>query len=217
MKKYLSIFGIITFALLSLSNQKVLAQDVQPEVHITSPSDGEEYKDEVVEFLFDTKDFTFVDFKNNTVLFPGNPNAGHAIIWVETLLTGEGSDVAYKVLSADAHHLGALEAGRYRLTVELVKNDRTSFNPRVFDTVTFRARGEGIVSGKYSVMNTSSIINVETPPTPRSGVGFPIVSIVLFIIVLIGIFIRFRKSIIKYTLTAVKSIKSRLGSFRKKK
>ncbi|OGY61104.1 MAG: hypothetical protein A3I33_00910 [Candidatus Colwellbacteria bacterium RIFCSPLOWO2_02_FULL_45_11] len=129
-----------------------------PTVTITSPIDGEKYGGKPIEFLFGVTDFTFVSYKNSTVLFPGNPNAGHAHLWIDPPQLDGTEDTIYEVESPDFHELGALEPGRYTLSIELVKNDHTRFEPRVYDSVAFRVT-ERTERGRYAIIKT------ETPET----------------------------------------------------
>lgn len=162
----------------------------QPSLQIISPVSGEPYGPEAIEFLFAVEDFTFVSYKNNTVLFPGNPNAGHAHMWIDPAPIGANSDTVYEVESADFHHLGALERGRYDMTLELVRNDHTLFSPRIFETVSFRAV-EQTAPGKYVIIKTVTMKVAGEPPTGLTGVL--VILIAALLILLVGIFNRLRK------------------------
>ena len=162
----------------------VLAQNVSPSVKIISPPDSAIYgKVDYLEFAFETENFTFVDFKSNTVPFPGNPNAGHAYIWIDTPLNQQTPDnAALKVLSVDAVNLGGIDAGQHTATMELVGNDNNSYSPRVLDTVTFRTTEK--IPGKVAKLDYKSdkvdISNVETTtPTARAYLFFALAVVLI--------------------------------------
>ena len=171
----------------------------QPSIEIISPVDGEVYGGKPVEFLFNVEDFTFVSYKNFTVLFPGNPNAGHAHLWIDPPPVGADETTVYEVESPDFHEFGALEPGRYEATVELVRNDHTSFTPRVYETVTFRVN-EPTEAGRYSIIKTESTENVGEAPARKIGT---IAAIVLIALVITGLFIRYRKKISNFVRTRI--------------
>lgn len=174
-----------------------LAQNSLPSITIHSPVDGQKYNDEVVEFDVNVSEFTFVDFKNNTVLYPANPDAGHAHIWIESRFTGAGDSLAYKLLSADFHEVGELGPGSYRITVELVRNNEEQFEPRIFSTVTFSVGGEGIQTGRYSVKyRTEPGITYQPPRT--IGISERLIAGIILVIVLIALYAIFRKKLLKY-------------------
>ena len=175
-----------------------LAQSVLPSITIHSPVDGQEYNDEVVEFKVSVKDFTFVDFKNNTVLYPNDPNAGHAHVWIESRFTGAGDNLAYKLLSADFHEVGELSPGNYRLTVELVRNDDSQFDPRISNTVTFSVGRDGIQTGRYSVKNRPEP-GVEISPPRKAGVSERSLALIIILVILAALYVIFRKKLERYT------------------
>jgi hypothetical protein len=110
-----------------------------PSVKILSPIGGKTYgKIDILDFAFEVNNFTFVDFKGNTVPFPGNPYAGHAYIWIDKSGFGLNlEDAALKILSVDAVNLGGLSIGRHTVTIELVQNNKEPFDPPVRDDVAF--------------------------------------------------------------------------------
>jgi len=190
-----------------------LAQDTTPFILIHSPISGQEYNNEVVEFDVEVRNFTFVDFKNNTVLYPNDPNAGHAHVWIETRLTGEGDRLAYKLLSADFHEVGELDSGNYRLTVELVRNDESQFDPRISNTVTFSVGGDGIQTGRYSVKNRPEP-SVEEAPPRRAGVSERFLALIIVLAILTALYIIFRKKLKRFKI--VKRINGFLSTFYEK-
>ena len=175
-----------------------LAQSDLPSITIHSAIDGQKYNNEVVEFDIGVKDFTFVDFKNNTVLYPADPDAGHAHVWIESRLTGEGDNLSYKLLSADFHEVGELDPGNYRLTIELVRNNEEQFEPRIFSTVTFSVGSEGIQGSRYSIKNRVEQDITYAPPR-TVGVSERSVAGIIFIAILIVLYAIFRKKLERYT------------------
>jgi len=171
----------------------------QPSIQISLPANGETYGGNTVELQFSVKNFTFVSYKNFTVLFPGNPNAGHAHMWIDPPPIGADANTVYEIESPDYHELPALEPGNYDLTIELVKNDHTSFQPKVYETVSFHVN-ERTDSGKYSIGKTGNAENVGKAPPKKIG---RVVGIILIILILIGLFIRYRKKIKSLILTKV--------------
>lgn len=94
---------------------------------------------------FGVRNFVFVDFKNNREPFPGNPNAGHAHLWVDDMSFNH--DAAQKILSTDPISLGALKNGEHTIAIELTQNDHTPFHPPVRASVTFDVGKKSIFSG----------------------------------------------------------------------
>ena len=134
-----------------------------PSITITSPEDGGSYAIDPIEFLFNVERFVFVSYKNFSTLFPGKPNAGHAHLWISPPPAGATEDTVYEVESPDFHQLGELEPGGYDLTVELVRNDHSSFSPRVYETVSFRVT-QKTAGGRYAIIKTDSSEAVGVPP-----------------------------------------------------
>jgi len=168
MKKLLINLSIIVMAVSGSAFAYAQTEIPHPTIQITSPVKGDSYGPDPVELLFEIENFTFVSYKNFTVLFPGNPNAGHAHMWVDPAPAGATADTVYEIESPDFHQLGALERGGYNITIELVKNDHTPFSPRVHDDVSFRV-SEQTGAGKYAVIKTESVENVgEAPASLRS-------------------------------------------------
>lgn len=192
MKRYLFALIIAVFF-----TSVALAQNALPSIIIHSPIDGQKYNNEVVKFDIGVKDFTFVDFKNNTVLYPADPDAGHAHVWIESRLTGEGDNLSYKLLSADFHEVGELDPGNYRLTVELVRNNEEQFSPRIFSTVTFSVGSEGIQNSRYSVKNRVEQDITYAPPR-TVGISERSVAGIIFIIILIALYAIFRRRLDRF-------------------
>jgi hypothetical protein len=107
-----------------------------PSVRILSPQEGQVYEEGAeVTFEYAVENFLFVDYKNNAEPFPGNPNAGHAYLWVDA--KEFKPETGRKLLSVDPVPLGTLAKGRHELTVELVQNHKVPFDPPVRATVVF--------------------------------------------------------------------------------
>lgn len=165
-----------------LSLTPTFAQTLQPSVTILSPIKGQEFNGGTVDLTLSVQNFVFVDFKNNTVPFPGNPNAGHAHMWIDPAPKGMES-VVYEVKSPDIQNLDALDRGSYTVTVELVQNNHESFNPRVFETVSFKVN-EPTTSGKYIVTSRESVETVGEEPRKLTdllvAVGFVATLLIIF-------------------------------------
>ena len=196
-RKWLVIVFFVISYLFIFSYGIALAQSDLPSITIHSPVDGQEYNNEVVEFDVEVTNFTFVDFKNNTVLYPADPDAGHAHVWIESRLTGKGDSLAYKLLSADFHEVGDLGPGNYRLTVELVRNNEEQFNPRISNTVTFSVGKDGIQTSRYSVKNRPEP-GVEISPPRTTGVSERSLALIIILTILVVLYVIFRKKLRKY-------------------
>jgi len=162
------IFTATALATTLVLNPALAQEAPRPSIVITSPESGEEYAGEPVELLFDVESFTFVSYKNFTTLFPGNPDrAGHAHMWIDPPPEGVSEDTVFEIESPDFHQMGELQPGRYTVTIELVRNDHSRLEPRVYDSVSFRVT-ETTARGKYAIIKTESESVVgEAPPQIR--------------------------------------------------
>jgi len=133
--KYLAIISCLAIApiniLPSIQDAINQLQVSPPELIISSPVDGEMYgTSENLNLEFSVENFTFVDFKGNTVPFPGDKNAGQARLWIDPPIV-HGPEDAKKILSTESVSLRGLGAGRHKIVIELVQNNLESYSPPV--------------------------------------------------------------------------------------
>lgn len=114
-----------------------------PSVSILVPTEGAAVPfGEEVQLLIEAQDFLFVDYKNNTERFPGNPDAGYALFWLDS----EGElelESGNKMLSDRVVNLGKLPIGEHRLVVELIRNDVSRFDPPITAETSFTIGEDG--------------------------------------------------------------------------
>ena len=130
-----------------------------PEIVITIPIEGQEVPvGEEVSVVFTVDNFLFVDFKNNSEPFPGNPNAGHAHLWIDPPKGELAHDAAQKLLSTDPIALGTLERGTHTIAIELTQNDHTPFDPPALAEVRFRV-GRGFFGAGSTGRGVSRVMD----------------------------------------------------------
>lgn len=128
------------------------AQELRPEIEIFTPISGFVFEeDQEIVVSFKTKNFTFVNFKNNSVPFPGTTTAGHGHLWINTPDKKLEHDNAQKLLSPSSIRLPSMEKGKYIITIELTQNHHVSYEPPVRAKVKFFVNEKsGILSRVFS-------------------------------------------------------------------
>lgn len=126
-----SVFAFAFFSLLSVSAQTTAA----PTLTILSPQEGEEVvgQEVTVQISVPDTEFTFTNYATSPA---DKGNEGHAHIWLDETNFAAGTATKY-IDPTEPLVLSSLQPGAHTVTVELVKNDHTSYSPAVRKTVSF--------------------------------------------------------------------------------
>lgn len=139
MKKFILLIFSCSFF---LASSPILAQTTSvekssdiidlPKLTIISPTENQQIFGAKVIVSFIVNNFIFVDFTKRPKNSPGE---GHLHLFLDNENTS--SESARQFVKATQITLENLPAGSHKLTLELVKNNHSSYKPRVIESVNF--------------------------------------------------------------------------------
>lgn len=133
-----------------------------PSLKILSPLEGEVIKGYVVRVEMEIKNFALKDYRNLSEVVSGQ---GFINLWLDEEKR-EGTN-ARKWFRGSEYSFADVPVGEHELVVELVGNDGSSLNPRVFQAAKFRTE----VSGESTDKTPGSSVSNVTPVSRESGIS----------------------------------------------
>ena len=107
-----------------------LSSFAAPQLRVISPTEEAVLVEkESVVVQFEAKGYLFVDHAGNAELYPADPEAGHAHLWIDPPAGSRVHAAARKLLGAGPVDLGVLDPGAHEVIIELAANDHSSLIP----------------------------------------------------------------------------------------
>ncbi len=121
--------------LFTLSLSAVVWAAPVPLLRVEEPTDGQIIESYVVNLKFSLKNFTLKDYRTSA---KNSPNQGHFLIWLDQ--EERKKETATKYYRESPYLMADVLPGKHTLSLELVNNDGTSFDPKISQTIKFETK-----------------------------------------------------------------------------
>ncbi len=124
--------GLLVFIGLFLTPTPLFAKTSPPTLTIASPKDGETILGESITLAFVAGNLTYKNYEESK---KNAPNEGHLHLWLDKKNPSRKN--TQEIITHDDFYLKLPSPGNHILTLEVVKNDHSSYSPPLKKTVNF--------------------------------------------------------------------------------